>query len=899
LPLAAGASLGSYEIVAPLGAGGMGEVWRARDAKLGREVALKVLPDGIATNAERSSRFEREAKVLASLNHPHIAALFGFEEAAGRHFLVMELVEGETIADRLRRGPIPVDEALKVARQIADALETAHEKGVVHRDLKPANLKITPDDRVKVLDFGLARLQDEPSGTTHPGLSHSPTLSLLATEAGVILGTAGYMSPEQAKGTAADHRSDIFSFGAVLYEMLTGRQAFQADTPAETMAAVLMREPEFNALPSHVNPRVVELLRRCLEKVPKRRWQAAGDLRAEIESILAAPVLPPSAIVAPRVTRPLWLRALPLAITAIISATLVGVIVWWAARPSLRAGTVVRFSMPLPEGQGQQALRMVAVSPDGTQLVYAANSRLYLRALAETESKPIAGTDQSNAVEPVFSPDGQSVAFVSVIERALKRVPVAGGVALSLCPIDPRVGLSWDRDSILFSEPAGIMRVRANGGKPETLVKVASGERAYGPHMLPDGETLLFTLAKGASADAWDSADVVAQSLKSGERRTILKGGSDARYLPSGHLVYAVRGVLYAVAFDPARFVTSGAAVPVVVGVRRPPGGVTGSAHYSVSESGSLAYVSGPASAALGDASLGWIDETGAVSLLKLPRGPYESPRISPDGTRLVFGRDDGNEANIWVYALDGSSAEQRLTFGGRNRIPVWSGDGRRIAFQSDRDGDVAIWWQPADISGGGAERLTTPEAGTAHVPESWSRTDDRLSFSAITGTTTTLWTLSVRDRKASPFDNVRSPSPLNSEFSPDGKWIAYTMREGVIAVFVEPFPATGAKVQISRVEENGHHPVWSRDGTTLFYIPGAQPLAGVNIATRPAFSVGNPRPTKLPNNNPVGAPRNFDIAADGRRFIFTTDQGSGTYSPEVQVVVNWHEELKRLVPIR
>jgi serine/threonine protein kinase len=875
----------------------MGDVWRARDTKLGREVALKVLPDAFALDADRSARFEREAKVLASLSHPHIAALFGFEEAAGRHYLVMELVEGETIADRLRRGPMAVDNVLKVARDIADALEAAHEKGIVHRDLKPANLKITPDDRVKVLDFGLARLRDEPSDTIRPNLSQSPTLSLMATQAGVILGTAAYMSPEQAKGSIADHRSDVFSFGAVLYEMLTGRQAFHADTPAEMMAAVLMREPDFSALPVQLNPRVVELLRRCLDKVPKRRWQAAGDLRAEIEAILAAPP-PSSSIVGTRATQPLWQRVLPLAITAIVSAAVVGAIVWGAARPSLRPGAVVRFSIPLPEGQGQQALRTIAVSPDGTRLVYASNARLYLRELSQTESKPIAGSDQiTNAVEPVFSPDGQSVAFASVIDRTLKRVPVTGGVGLSLCPIDPRISLSWDRDAILFSQPAGIMRVPANGGNPETLVGAASGERLYGPQMLPDGETLLFTLAKGDSADAWDSADIIAQTLKSGERRTILRGGSDARYLSSGHLVYAVRGVLYVVAFDPTRLVATGAPVPVVVGVRRVPGGVTGSAHYSVSKTGLLAYTPGPASAALGDSSLAWIDEKGSVDVLKLPGGPYESPRISPDGTRMVFGRDDGKEANIWVYALDGSSAERRLTFGGRNRIPVWSGDGRRVAFQSDREGDLAIWWQAADVSGGGAERLTKPEPGTAHVPESWSRADDLLSFSAIKGTTTTLWTLSLPDRKASQFGNVRSPSPLNSEFSPDGKWVAYTLREGVIAVFVEPFPATGDKVQISKVEENAHHSVWSRDGKTLFYIPGAEPLVGVTIATRP-FSVGNPRPTKLPNNNPVGAPRNFDIAADGQRFIFTTGQGSGTYAPQVQVVVNWFEELKARVPV-
>jgi serine/threonine-protein kinase len=898
MALTTGTRIGSYEVIAPLGAGGMGEVYRAHDSRLDRAVAMKVLPEAWALDPERTARLEREAKILASLNHPHIAAVYGFEEAAGRHVLVMELVEGETLADRLARGPMAVDDALKVAHQIADALEAAHEKGIIHRDLKPANVKITPEDRVKVLDFGLARLQEREDATTSPNVTHSPTLSLLATQAGVILGTAGYMSPEQAKGAVADHRSDLFSFGVVLYEMLTGRQAFHAETAAETMAAVLMREPELGLLPAGLNPRITELLRRCLEKNPRRRWQAAGDLRAEIEAVTAAPRTVPVQAGIADTARPRWRRVIPFAATAVVSALLAGGFARWTATPSTRSA-VVRFSIPLVDGPqvGNAAFRLLAISPDGARVVYVTDNRLWSRELSDAEARSIPGTENLLIADPAFSPDGQSVVFVSATERVLKRIGINGGPAITLAPVEVPFSVGWSHDGVLYTQSAGIMRISPDGGTPETILTLGPNERAHGPQMLPDGRTLLFTLIKGAGPDAWQKAEVVAQS-GSGSRTTLI-AGANARYLSSGHLVFARGGVLFAVSIDISRLQVTGVPVALIEGVGQSP---NGGASFDVSDTGSLVYRPGPStlSSTWQSSELASVDEGGRVDALKVTPGPYESPRISPDGKRLAFGSDDRREAIIWIYDLNAATSPRRLTFRGNNRFPVWSADSRSVTFQSDRDGDPAIFRQSADVSGDDAERLTTPARGTAHVPESWSRQDDLL-FSVVESAAATLWTFSLRDRKAAQLGDVRSVTPLNAEFSPDGRWIAYTLRGGaaLTTIYVEPFPATGQKLLVSRPEDVGHHPLWSPDGNTLFYVPGAQPVAGVQVVRQPGLlAFGDPQtwPGKLPNVNPFGAPRNFDVLPDGKRFIFTrpiapTQTGAG--GPSIHVAVNWLEEMR------
>ena len=669
----------------------MGEVYRARDTKLGREVAAKVLPDAFLHDTERIARFEREAKALAALNHPHIASLYEMEQDSGRHFLVMELVEGVTLRDVISSGSLPLEKTLDIARQIAEALEAAHEKGVVHRDLKPANVKVTPDGVVKVLDFGLARIAaTEPVGSGGENLTHSPTLTMMATQAGVILGTAAYMSPEQAKGFATDHRGDVFSFGSVLYEMLTGRQAFPGDTAPDVLASIVAREVDLNALPADLNPRLVEMLRRCLEKNPKRRWQALGDLRAEIESIAAAPRAISAVSPVLRDARSLGKRLAPILVTAVITAIVAGAIVAgfaWRLWPAVAAPPVTRFSFTLPEGQQFQAtaLPLAAISPDGTQIVYAANQGLYLRSMSELTSRLIAGTETPIGFSggPFFSPDGRSIAFWTggnAETFTLKRIDVAGGVAVTICQTPLSFDGRWDENGIVFATAKGIMRVSPNGGQPELLVSMKGDEGATGPQVLPGGKAILFTSVTDLpaalatpNAGGWDKAQVVVHTLTSGTRKTVINPGSNGRYLPSGHLVYAVGGVLFAVPFDTERQEIAGAAVPVVEGVRRGifAGVESGVAQFAVSNSGSLVYV--PATAQLISArrNLVVIDRKGAIEALKLPPSRYEGPRISPDGKQLAYGTDDGREANIWIYALAGTSAPRQLTFAGKNRFPT------------------------------------------------------------------------------------------------------------------------------------------------------------------------------------------------------------------------------------
>jgi Tol biopolymer transport system component len=903
--LTAGTRLGSYEITGSLGAGGMGEVYRARDTKLGRAVAIKVILDQFASDEERVGRFEREAKMLAALNHPRIASLFGMEHVDGQHFLVMELVEGETLADRLRRGPVQVEEALPIAIQIAEGLEAAHNKGVVHRDLKPANVKITPDGQVKVLDFGLAKVMENEatSGTA----VNSPTLSMMATQAGLILGTAAYMSPEQAKGFPADHRSDVFAFGTVLFEMLTGRQPFQGDTAPDVLASVLVREPDLTSLPPNLNPRLHDLLRRCLEKTPKRRWQAIGDVLAEIETIATDPHGASAIAYAGAPSRPLWRRAIPIVATAIIASGLTGL---WAARRSTPL-PVARFTLTLPEGQQftNTGRQLVAISPDGTQIVYVANRRLYLRPISALDARPISGAEaEAGLLNPAFSPDGQSIVFWSADDQTLKRIAVTGGAAVTICPADRPFGVRWDRDVIMVGQGAkGILRVSASGGKPDLVIGVKTGELAYGPELLPDGQSVLFTLATGTGVDKWDKAQVVAQSLKTGERHVIIEGGSDARYLPTGHLVYAQGGVLFATRFDPGRLSIGGGPVPIVEGVRRSEGGQTGVAHFSVANTGSFVYVPGPVSGSFAPGDLALIDRTGGVEKLKAPSGAYAVPRVSPDGKRVALGIDDAKGANIWIYDLSTASSIRQLTFGGRNRFPVWTADSQRVAFQSDREGDPGIFWQRADGSDA-AQRLTKPDRGVSHIPESWSRTGDRFLFGVSKDSSFSLWTFSVPDGKAEPFSQVRSVFPLNAVFSPDGRWVAYSTYPSSTAIdnpsantgiFVEPFPSTRAKYRIS---SRGLQPLWSPDGKELFYSAGgAGGLLVVTVTTARGFEFSSP--VQIPGPFQLSGPsaaRAYDIMPNGQRLIgiIPSGQGQAGVSAQIQVVLNWFEELKQHVPL-
>ena len=904
-----GTRLAHYEVISHLGSGGMGEVYEATDSKLGRSVAIKLLPETFASDADRAARFEREARVLASLNHPNIASIHGLETDSGRTFLVMELVPGETLAERIQRGPIPVDETLAFAKHIADALEAAHEKGIVHRDLKPANVKITPDGKVKVLDFGLAKAMDNApvSGTS----SQSPTLSLAGTQAGIILGTAAYMSPEQAKGLNTDQRSDIFSFGAVFFEMVTGRQAFQGDSVSEVLASILAREPDLSLMPPGLNPKINDLLRRALEKNPKRRWHAIGDLRVELETAMAEPLAKPleAAQAAPAQPKPLWKRAVPVAAAVVLTAAFTSAGMWYFTPSAPKP--LMRFSVTLAEGQQFTGTgrSVVAISPDGSQMVYVANQRLYHRAMSELEARPVPGTETWQTVlNPVFSPDGRSLAFFAVSDLTLKKIAVAGGASVTLCPADVPFGMSWGEDGIVFGQGTkGILRVSENGGKPEVLVSAEKGEGLQGPQVLPGGEAVLYAVFTGGNLDSsWEKAKIYVQPLKPGSaRKLLIDGGADARYVSTGHIVYAFGGTLFAVPFDLGRLQVTGGQVPVVEGVRRSTA-TSGAAHFSFSNAGSLIYVPGPVSISGGaQITLAMFGRQGELERLKLPLKAYAFPRVSPDGKRVAVSTDDPKDSNVWIYDLAGSTAPRQLTLGGANRYPVWSANGERVAFQSDREGDLGIFWQKADGTGT-AERLTPkPEQGIAHIPDSWSPDGKMLAYTAIKGSEAAVWIYSFQDKKVSVFAEKAGALIGRAAFSPDGKWLAYQSTEtGTPQIFVQPFPSTGAKYPVAR----GGQPFWSPDGREILYNPAAQQIAFVGIATRPSFSFGEPTIMPLAglrSRNPATDPRVWDVMPDGKKIIGTAEASadpvsSGTTAgPQIQVVLNWFEDLKQRVPVK
>jgi len=909
MSLAVGTRVGPYEILSVLGAGGMGEVYRARDPHLNRDIALKILPELFALELDRVARFKREAQVLASLNHPHIAAIYGFEEMNGIQALALELVDGPTLSDRIAHGPIPVDEALPIAKQIAEALEAAHERGIIHRDLKPANIKLRPDGTVKVLDFGLAKAV-EPVAPVSGDATASPTITSPAmTQIGLILGTPAYMSPEQAKGHPADKRSDVWSFGAVLHEMLSGQRTFKGDDIADTMAAVLRQDVDWTALPAPTPQSVRYLLARCLERDIKRRLRDIREARIVLDHP-PGPVmkntgeLPP---IAPPV--PLWRRAIPLVLGSILTGALAGVAAWHL-KPSPTL-TVTRFPFILPEGQAFAPLgglgHLMAMSSDGAQVVYVATPgpQLYLRSMSQLDVKAIAGTDLYEGVsEPVFSPDGRSIAFFARADRTLKRIAATGGAAVTICAVDSTSGLSgmsWGPDGIVFGEGSkGIMRVSPDEGKREVLVSVKNGEEAYGPQLLPDGQHVLFTLATGTARDRWDKARIVVQSTTSGEPKTLIEGGSDARYVPTGHLVYALSGIVYAVAFDVKRLEVYGRRVPVIQGVRRSTGGTTGAASFSFSSNGSLSYIPGPLSATLSQLALA--NRQGGVELLKLPPGDYLMPRVSPDGTRIAFGIDDGKEATVYTYELSNESPMRRLTYEGNNRFPIWSGDSKRVAFQSDRDGDLGIW--QAAI-GGKAERLTKADQGTSHAPESWSPKGDTFLYSVTKESDVSLRTYSLTNNTALPFGAVHSSNPINAVFSPDGRWVVYASTEGYrTTIYVQPFPETGDKFQlVAKGSDSPHEAVWSPDGKELFYNPAPGRFEAVSVTTRPTFAFGNAVPVaKQLTMSPSSARRVYDITPSGQ-FVGLVPVGQAeagaALAPQILFVLNWHEELKRLAPTK
>ncbi len=890
-------SIGSYDILERIDSGGMADVYRGRDPVLKRDVALKVLPPRFMVDPDRLARFKREAEILAALNHPNIASIYGFEESGGVHALVLELVDGPTLADRIADGPIPINDAKSIARQLVDALEAAHERGVIHRDLKPGNIKVRADGTVKVLDFGLAKALD-PAMLAGDETTRSPTVtSSDAIRMGIVLGTAAYMSPEQAKGRPADKRSDVWALGCVLYEMLTGTRAFRGENVSDTLASVLRDPPDWTAWPDNVPASLRALVEGCLQKDPKNRIADISTARF----VLNEGRIPYASIPA----RPFGMRQSVWKTAALVTvvASIAGFVGWTIRPRESHSGTLTRFSITLPEDQRLQGRPALGISPAGTDLVYSVANRLYLRSMSDVEARPIAGTDGERITSPVFSPDGRSIAFWSGGERALKKVAVSGGTAVTICQSDGPVGITWDPSGIVFGQSQrGIFRVSAEGGAPEMIVKAQSNEAVYAPQVLPDGRGILFTAASGAFLDA---PRLVVQT-SSAERKTLVEGASDGRFLASGHIVYAIGGRLFAVSFDLPRLEVTSEPVQIIEGVARTAltatGGMTGIAQWSVSATGTLVYIPGPAFGFV--SNLAVLDRTGQTERLKLEPAAYESPRFSPDGKRIVFGINDGKNVDLWSYDLDGTTALRKLTFGGRNRFPIWSPDGQRVAFQSDREGDLAIYMERADLEGG-AERLSKPEPGTSHIPEDWYPQGDALSFSVAKNSRFSLSILRLRDRSVSSFGAVQSDIPAASAFSPDGRWIAYQIGRRSVAdiwseVLVQPFPANKTVHQIT---SRGAAPKWSADGKELFYSSGPRQWVVAPVTLRPSFSVGNA--IELPTGDfQVWQPdwwRHHDVTHEGRRIgLIPSDKSLIPGNTRaIQVVVNWFDELRTRVPVK
>jgi eukaryotic-like serine/threonine-protein kinase len=894
-----GTRLGPYEILSAIGAGGMGEVYRARDTKLARDVAIKVLSANFVNDPERLSRFQREARMLAALNHPNIATIYGLEQSDGVTCLVMELVPGETLQQRVKRdGAIPIEEALKIAAQIAEALEAAHEKSIIHRDLKPANVKVTPEGKVKVLDFGLAKAFESDHGSED--MSNSPTLTHAATMQGMILGTAAYMSPEQARGKSVDKRTDLWAFGCVLYELLTGKQAFAGEDATEILAAVVKSEPDWSRLPAATPPTIRSLLKRCLQKDKALRLRDAGDARIEILEALSAPATAsPELLSPPKGKGALGGRELLLGLAALLAVAAAASLATWFLKPSisLPPQPVSRVTIALPKGQelaGLDAAPAIALSRDGLHLAYVARQggpqQIYLRALDSLEAKPIPGTE--GAVDPFFSPDGQWLGFFA--DGKVKKVSVSGGTAVLVGEGASPNGASWgNRGTIAFSPTnvAPILQMPDSGGAATLLSQFSRLENSHRwPEFLPDGKTVLF--AAGFTAGNWTNVEISAQPPAQAERRNLVPGTAP-RYASSGHLIFAQDGSLMAVAFDPRQLAVTGTAVPVVEGVQQ--SGVSGAAQYSISGTGLLAYISGGFQSAQN--KLVWVNRNGTEQPLSTPAHNYVYPRLSPDGRRVALAIAEDQGAQVWLYDLQDRLT--RLTFeGAANNVPAWTPDGKRIAFLSNKQSQTEgqnVFWQLADGSGG-LERLT--KSDFLDAPMSFSPDGQLLAYiESNPATGYDIWVVHISDRKAQPFIQTPFNESAPGFSPPDGRWLAYVSNEsGRNEIYVQAYPGPGGKYQIST--DGGTEPLWNRNGRELFY-RDRNKMMGVDITTQPGFSSGKPHVLfeGLYLSTPATFP-NYDVSLDGQRFLMLKSVVSSEAPlTQINLVLNWFEELKQKVP--
>ena len=896
MPILPGRRLGPYEILAAVGAGGMGEVYRARDTRLDRIVAVKVLPQHFANRSDLRERFEREARTIASLNHPHICVLYDIGQQDGTDYLVMEYLDGETLTQRLCKGPLALEQVLQYAIEIADALDKAHRKGVTHRDLKPGNIMLTKSG-AKLLDFGLAKLRQE-AAPANISLSKVPTEGEAVTAQGTILGTLQYMAPEQLEGKEADARTDIFAFGTVVYEMATGKKAFEGKSQASLIAKILETEPPaISSLQPMTPPALDRVVKKCLAKDPDKRWQDAGDLCDELKWITDGASHGASPLAATEDRGQLRRRwAVFSGLACLIVAVVTG-LATWNLRPtaSRSSHSVTRLAVAVPpEEQLDFALAgsAIALSPDGTELVYGATrsgtQQLYVRSLDNLEGQVVAGTD--GASSPFFSSDGQWVGFFA--DAKLKKVPVTGGPPLTLCDApEGAFGASWAPNDIIYFTPgsfSGIWQVSAKGGTPQPLTTLDphKGEISHRwPQVLPGGKALLFTAWTGPG---WDEQQVQLQMLASGERHVLIQGGHLGRYVPTGQIIYQREGSLLAVPFDFARFeVTASTPVPVIENVWDL---TDDSAPYAISDSGSIAYV--PGNAHQFEASLVWVDRSGKVEPLSAPLRSYQSLRLSPDGQQVAVSIEAARY-DIWVYSLTRGTFTRLTSDAGSSQFPIWTPDGKRLTYRATRKGTRNVFWRMADGTGT-EERLTTGEGNQA--PSSWSPDGQVLGFTdanPTAGSRASLWRLA--DHQQQPLHKT-SFHELGARFSPDGHWLAYSSDEtGRPEIYVEPYPGPAGKSQVST--DGGRFPVWSRNGRELFYRNGDKMMV-VDVTVQPTFSAAKPRMLFREQHwGGTALGGSYDVSPDGQRFLMIKESEEATTLAQIVLVQNWFEELKQRVP--
>lgn len=890
-----GAKIGSYQVLSLLGAGGMGEVYQAQDTKLGRDVAIKVLPAAFVHDPERLSRFQREARMLAALNHPNIATIYGLEQTDGVHFLIMELVPGESLADRVKSGPVRMEEALKIAVQIAEALEAAHEKNITHRDLKPANVKVTPEGKVKVLDFGLAKVF---GGDSAQDLSHAVTLTAMGTEEGRILGTPAYMSPEQARGKATDKRTDIWAFGCVLYELLTARQAFPGETLSDTIAAVLDSEPDWQSLPSTTPSKIRDLLRRSLQKERDRRLRDIGDARIEIEETLTAPKdagstqagLPVNATQRKSWERLAWAIA---AITMFIAALFLGAFVYFRSVP--QDAQTIRFLVSPPEtwtltrqlGLFGSPPDPLAVSPDGRRIALVATSAdgrtlLWIRSLDTLNVQLLAGTE--GAAHPFWSPDSRFLGFFA--GGKLKKIDVSGGPPLTLCDAPNDRGGTWSQDGVIVFSPttdSALQKVSASGGAPIAATVLAPGETGHrGPVFLPDGRHFLYRV----KTEEGTPGLIYIATLNSTDRKLLLNSNIGTIFYSQGHLLFLHGTTLMAQPFDARHLELTGDAFPIAEQIQIQSNPNAGFGLFSASENGVLAYQTGTGTTA---SQLVWFDRTGKqVGMLGDPATQADIA-LSPDGKRASVSISDGKQRDIWAYDV-ARGLRTRITFDPADELnSLWSSDGSRLVFNSRRKGHLDLYEKAS--SGAGTEEVLF-EDNRDKSPQSWTP-DGRLILYTSSGPPTgdDLFVLPLSgDRKPVPY--LQTPfNEYDGQFSPDGRWVAYVSDEsGTDEVYVAPFPGPGGKWQISTA--GGTFPRWRRDGTEIFYLAPDNKLMAAEVNGKASsFQVGAAK--ALFETRTLDPTRNrFAVSADGQRFLINTDPQ--TTSAPITVVLNWAAGLKK-----